>query len=345
MDPADSDAHSQDALRQALASQGALVGQHDTVLRDVVNTLQGLSASVSRLSSQVDLVSSLLSASAPTPPAVSPANPPAAPSVPAPPSREPFIPTPARYDGDLGACGRFLLQCNLVFQQQPATYHSDKSRVAFITSLLSGKASQWASALWERESPICNSFLDFVSEMRRVFDHPVQGKEAAKRLLSLRQGSLSVAEYAVEFRILAAESGWDEVALQGVFTHGLGDYIKDELAARDETDNLESLISLSIRLDNRLRERRREKAGRPQAPASRPLPRPPSRVSLDTPSVTAPLSPSPPAGTEEPMQLGRARLSPSERQRRMLAGLCIYCGQTGHFLATCSLRPKEEAHQ
>lgn len=35
--------------------------------------------------------------------------------------------------------------------------------------------------------------------------------------------------------------------------------IKDELAARDECEDLENLISLIIRLDNRLRERRREK--------------------------------------------------------------------------------------
>lgn len=44
---------------------------------------------------------------------------------------------------------------------------------------------------------------------------------------------MSVAEYAMEFHILAAECGWDEVALQGVFLHGLSESIKDELGARD----------------------------------------------------------------------------------------------------------------
>uniref|UniRef100_A0AAQ4RK84 DUF4939 domain-containing protein n=1 Tax=Gasterosteus aculeatus aculeatus TaxID=481459 RepID=A0AAQ4RK84_GASAC len=52
----------------------------------------------------------------------------------------------------------FLLQCSLVFQPQPTTYTTDKSRIAFITSLVTGKAAQWATALWEKESPICRSY-------------------------------------------------------------------------------------------------------------------------------------------------------------------------------------------
>ena len=285
--------------------------------------------------------SSATAASPADPPPALPTPPPGH-ATPAPLAREPFIPTPERYSGDLGACGRFLLQCSLVFQQQPTTYLSDKSRVAFILGLLTGKASQWATALWERQSPTCDSYLLFIAELRKVFDHPVQGKEAANRLLSLRQGSKSVAEYAVEFRILAAESGWEEVSLQGVFVLGLAENIKDELAARDETDSLDSLISLSIRLDNRLRERRRERTGRPHAPTSPFLSKSAPRVIPDSQSFTSqPLSSSAPPSMEEPMQLGRARLSPSERQRRVQAGVCIYCGKAGHFLASCPHLPKD----
>ncbi|KAL7408423.1 hypothetical protein ABVT39_023275 [Epinephelus coioides] len=47
----------------------------------------------------------------------------------------------------------------------------------------------------------------------------------------------------------------------------------------------------------------------------------------------------------EPMQLGRTRLHPSERQRRVNLRLCIYCGQAGHFLASCPQTPKEQTHQ
>lgn len=65
--------------------------------------------------------------------------------------------------------------------------------------------------------PSLNLFFDeFVSEMKKVFDHPILGRDAAKRLLSFRQGPHSVAEYSVEFRIVAADSGWNSEALQGI---------------------------------------------------------------------------------------------------------------------------------
>lgn len=79
--------------------------------------------------------------------------------------------------------------------------------------------------------------------MRKVFDHPVKGKESTSRLLSLCQGSAPVSHFAIDFRIIAAESGWDETALQIVFIKGLADNVKDELAAHDETNSFDELIS------------------------------------------------------------------------------------------------------
>ena len=80
------------------------------------------------------------------------------------------------------------------------------------------------------------------------------------QLLSLNQGRNSVSQYALDFHVLAAECGSDQVALQDVFLKGLSEKIKDELAGRDETTSLEELINLATRLDNRLRERQRKKA-------------------------------------------------------------------------------------
>lgn len=117
-------------------------------------------------------------------------------------------------------------------------------------SLLSGRASASAVALVNSRSLVCNNLETFSNEMRKVFDH-IQGKEASGHLLSLRQGKSFVSEYSIDFHILAAETGWDERALQGVFFRGLSEEVKDQLATRDETSSLDELISLSIRLDNR----------------------------------------------------------------------------------------------
>lgn len=109
-------------------------------------------------------------------------------------------------------------------QQQPITYSSHHCKIAFLISYLTGRATQ----LWEKDSPVCDLFALFSIALRRVLDHLVKGKDVAKRLLALRQGSSSVADYAVNFRILAAESGWDKLALQGIFEQGLSEEMKDE---------------------------------------------------------------------------------------------------------------------
>lgn len=86
----------------------------------------------------------------------------------------------------------------------------------------------------------------------QVFDHPVSGHEAARRLLELRQGHKPAADCAIEFRTLASESKWDSEALLSTFYHGLSEEIKDELASRDWGSDLKQLITLAIRFDNRI---------------------------------------------------------------------------------------------
>ena len=170
-----------------------------------------------------------------------------------------------------------------MFELQPQTYPTDKAWIAYLIGVLRGEALVWATAVWERSSAACSDYSVFTEEMWRVFDHPVRGREASQRLLLLSQGSRSVASFAVEFRTLAVESGWNEEALHGVFLNALGTDVKDELTSREESSDLEHLIALAIRVDNRLRERRRERAIR-SSPTSSSMPpaasRPPLSVSF-----------------------------------------------------------------
>lgn len=53
---------------------------------------------------------------------------------------------------------------------------------------------------------------------RRVFDHSPESKEVGECLLALRQGPLRVFKFALEFRTIAAESGWNDDALKVVQT-------------------------------------------------------------------------------------------------------------------------------
>lgn len=55
------------------------------------------------------------------------------PSPPEPPHRELPVPPPEPLASDLGKCKGFLLQCSLMFNQQPRTYATDPSKVAYVT--------------------------------------------------------------------------------------------------------------------------------------------------------------------------------------------------------------------
>lgn len=118
--------------------------------------------------------------------------------------------------------------------------------------------------------------------------------------------------------------------------------IKDQLAPLELPSDLDSFIAMAIRIDTRLVEREREKS---RAVFSPPGQRGQSQASPFFPKQRFQTtdSPAPPTAQEEPMQLGRAKLTPEERQRRLREGRCIYCSQRGHFVARCPV--KDQAHQ
>jgi len=76
------------------------------------------------------------------------------------------------------------MQCSLVFNQQPSRYVTDKAKIAFVIGSLTGRALAWASSIWRSESSTSSSFQLFYNEMRKVFDHPVSGKDIASSALT-----------------------------------------------------------------------------------------------------------------------------------------------------------------
>ncbi|KAK3559696.1 hypothetical protein QTP86_017675, partial [Hemibagrus guttatus] len=88
------------------------------------------------------------------------------------PLAEPNLPPPQRFSGDPSACDGFLTQCSLTFELQPSSFPSDRAKIAYVITLLSGKALSWAMAVWKAQAPFCSSYTRFVEEFKRVFDHP-----------------------------------------------------------------------------------------------------------------------------------------------------------------------------
>ncbi|XP_077415382.1 uncharacterized protein LOC144044685 [Vanacampus margaritifer] len=156
MDPADPN-----SLCQAMASHGRLLGQHELYFRELKEALSTLTAQIGSLTLKVEQRPESTAAedlrAAVASPVVSTSQS-AGNAV----AREPNIPHPPRYAGQIGGCDQFLHQYSLVLDQQPHTFPTDGAKVAFVMSLLSGQAALWAmagrrraAACWTSDRPTC----------------------------------------------------------------------------------------------------------------------------------------------------------------------------------------------
>ncbi|XDV25876.1 hypothetical protein PO909_029709 [Leuciscus waleckii] len=230
---------------------------------------------------------------------------------------------PEKFDGSPGKCKGFILQCSLYLSQQPSPNVSDDSKISFVSSLLTGRALDWITAVWETDGPAFRTYDEFLQEFQAVFEHSKGGKGAEDLLLELTQGRTSAAEYALEFRTLAAQTNWSDSSLKVVFRRGLNHELQAELACRDEGRNFNQFAQLAIQIDNLMRSRR---AGICATPSSRrvPVTRYPSPMPIDS---------------NEPMQINSYHITDEERERRRSQRLCLYCGGAGHFRQNCPHRP------
>lgn len=149
IEPADSD-----WLRHAVSLQAATTEKHEELLQSLIEGPHMLSGG-SVIPDVEDFVQ------------------------PTPASREPRLPPPERYVGDPGTCRAFLSQCSLIFELQPSLFPSDHSRIAYLITLMSGRALSWAMAVWEQQFAIYLCLEDFIAEVRKVFDSPVSRRGAA----------------------------------------------------------------------------------------------------------------------------------------------------------------------
>ncbi|KAL0168612.1 hypothetical protein M9458_036834, partial [Cirrhinus mrigala] len=224
---------------------------------------------------------------------------------------------PASYSGRAEECNGFLLQCSLVFTMQPALYPTDQSQIAFIISLLTGPALQWAETLWLQEGPATRSIRAFMAHFKEVFGQSDSDITAGEQLYHLKQGTMSIQEYSLKFRTLTAASGWNERSLLTTYRLGLEPKLHLQLAAHDDHQGLESFIQHSIRCSDRMSSYHTEtKATIPAL-------------------LRSPEGMTPPEPASEPMILDSGKLSSTERQRRLTRGLCLYCGASGHLRLNC----------
>ncbi|CAB1339137.1 unnamed protein product [Coregonus sp. 'balchen'] len=194
------------------------------------------------------------------------------------------------------------MQCSKYIEHNPTNLATDKIRVDCVVSLLTGKALDWATAIWTANSTELGSETHFHTLFKEVFDHSPSGRPIGDLLIDLQQGRNSAAEYALEFRTMAAGSGWSEAALLTVYRRGLNRELQAELACRGDLQDLNQYSHMSISIDHLIADRRRTLPPRNPKPSL-------SMIPSSCPSLPEPMqakeypgvleSPFPPEGTRQ----------------------------------------------
>lgn len=154
-----------------------------------------------------------------------------------------------------------------------------------------------------------------------MFEYPAGGKNISNQLLHLSQNNRTAADYAVEFRTLAAQSSWNDISLKAMFQQSLSPELQIELACKGDDLLFSEYVNLAIRVDNLMRQApRRWSARGVQQSHLTPA------FNVSTPETTI---------SDEPMQLNFSRLSEEERARCRQFHLCFYCGEAGHRSSGC----------
>jgi Retrotransposon gag protein len=260
----------------------------------------------------------------------------------------------------------YLVQCQINFRDRPSAFYSESSKINFAISYLSGTALSWFEpVLLGKITPIPMWYYDyelFVHELEKNFGpyDPEADAEIALENLVMRENQ-HITKYSTEFYRLAAEVQWDDASLRRRYYKNLPTCIKNEISRVGKPKTLHQMRDLAQSIDQRYWEREEEirqeishKKGNPSnsnngnsSTNSGKTPEkkkqkffaPSNSGNFSTPSTSTNKnsgSSKPTLTPEYANKLGKdGKLTPEERNRRLMNKLCLFCAQPGHNAINC----------
>jgi hypothetical protein len=248
--------------------------------------------------------------------------------------------TPEKYEGGRTELRAFLTNIDLycAINEVP----NDQEKILTATMHMKGKAANWVQPYTEDylRSPGTNgekqdtqqlfaSWNNFRDEMGRIFGE-IDAESQAEKAISYLKQTKSVSAYTAEFKQLQAKIDWDDAALRTAFGNGLKESVKDGLVHHPKPEDLQTLIELATRIDNRLWERAQQKARNVVPVANTKKHRYRSKRDRDGDVIMADK-----VSEKTRHKKSNHGLSAEERQRRYDKKACLRCGEVGHFRDKC----------
>uniref|UniRef100_A0A8C6Y0F7 DUF4939 domain-containing protein n=1 Tax=Naja naja TaxID=35670 RepID=A0A8C6Y0F7_NAJNA len=83
------------------------------------------------------------------------------------------VAVPDKFDGSLAQFPAFWGQCQLYMSLRPEDFPSDRDKVGFLISLLSGSAAHWATPLLTHPKQVLDNYAEFCHQFQAMFEDPV----------------------------------------------------------------------------------------------------------------------------------------------------------------------------
>ncbi|CEP17509.1 hypothetical protein [Parasitella parasitica] len=276
--------------------------------------------------------------------------------------REPKVNDPRTFTGinhngdGYNRLENFLTQLNIVFKLNPSRFHDDETKIIYAASFMDATAFEWIqpyinSIGTPAQDPLVTNYQQFTIAIRKMFGDVTLVSEAESKVMKLKQGNKTAAEFTTEFRRYASLTEFNEQALLWAYKNNINPQIHDELMVRpDVPTTLVEYQELVIHLDMLFRERSGKRNKKDQNKVfnyGKPmLPYPHHPVSQPSKHVTHQTDYEAENDDVRPMEIDnvdkkikRKQLSKAEKQRRIDLDLCRYCGSPDHEVADCDLTP------
>ncbi|MBW0522338.1 hypothetical protein O181_062053 [Austropuccinia psidii MF-1] len=271
--------------------------------------------------------------------------------------KTPSMKAPDSFDGTQAHKLRGFIQfCQLIFHNEPENFFSDRKKVLYSTSFLTGRAGQWIEPYLsnisnEDPSYLLNNLQLFEAQLFTLFGDPNEFRKAEQELDNLRmKKSGHVSLYIADFRSLMSRIGdCGERAYIHVYRRGLASRLLDQLASYPgKFDTLQELMDITLELDTRYHERQKEKGSHEEKkpPVTRSnSSRPPQNSSSKRPHHRKNKKGKQfQASKDKPhssLLNNENKLIGSEKERRIKEGLCTYCGGK-HPIKKFFMRPQSK---
>ncbi len=104
-------------------------------------------------------------------------------SLPSPTQKTVSFALPDKFDGSADQCRGFIRQVRIYLDHQGDKFESEEKRCAFLMTLLTSRAIDWAAAVWDSDSRFRTSVDYFFRQLQEVFENPAEGKSVATQLI------------------------------------------------------------------------------------------------------------------------------------------------------------------